>query len=195
MRQTCIVLFLGLFCLVVNAQEGAWRGILNFQNTKLPIVFHFEADGCRMDSPAQDAIGIPAIKSYTKEGVLQIVVPMIGASFLGAVDGDSIVGTFLQAGVKLPLVLKLSQDKPIRPQTPRPPFPYEIQEVSFKNDDFIFHGTLTLPKRANKNTPILVMVTGSGLQDRNEEIFQHQPFAVIADTLARHGIAKVQPLH
>lgn len=189
MKHTCIVLFLALFCVATVAQESAWKGTLNIQGTDLPLVFHFNADGNTMDSPAQGAFGIPVEKSYTEDGQLKLTISMIGAFFQGTVDGDSIVGTFQQGGISLPLVLKPDNEKPNRPQIPRAPFPYETKDVSFQNDGFVFHGTLTLPLQYNKHTPILVMVTGSGIQDRNEEIFYHQPFAVIADALARQGIA------
>ena len=78
-----------------------------------------------------------------------------------------------------------------RPQTPQPPFPYQTEEVAFTNEnaEATFCGTLTLPKGANT---VMLMVTGSGQQNRDEELFEHKPFAVIADYLARHGIATLR---
>ena len=78
-----------------------------------------------------------------------------------------------------------------RPQTPKPPYPYTTKEVRFNNlsDDATLAGTLALPKGFNETTPAIVMITGSGLQNRDEEIYGHKPFAVIADYLARNGIA------
>jgi hypothetical protein len=72
------------------------------------------------------------------------------------------------------------------------PYPYQIQEVSFSNGDAVLKGTLATPKDLSRKTPVLLMVTGSGLQNRDEEIFEHKPFAVIADALARQGIATLR---
>ena len=79
-----------------------------------------------------------------------------------------------------------------RPQTPAPPYPYQTQEVSFNNGDAVLKGTLVMPENASSQTPVLLMVTGSGLQNRDEEFFEHKPFAVIADALARQGIATLR---
>jgi len=79
-----------------------------------------------------------------------------------------------------------------RPQTPVPPYPYQTQEVSFSNGDAVLKGTLVTPENVSRQTPVLMMVTGSGLQNRDEEFFEHKPFAVIADALARQGIATLR---
>lgn len=102
------------------------------------------------------------------------------------------MGKFSQSGMEFPLVLTPGDVSLRRPQTPQPPFPYSQEEVSFANGDAVLKGTLTLPKEYNKDTPVLVMITGSGLQNRDEEIFDHKPFAVIADALARNGIASLR---
>lgn len=81
---------------------------------------------------------------------------------------------------------------PQRPQTPQPPYPYSQEEVSFSNGDAVLKGTLTLPETYSRETPVLIMITGSGLQNRDEEIFDHKPFAVIADVLARNGVASLR---
>lgn len=77
-------------------------------------------------------------------------------------------------------------------QTPTPPYPYQTQEVSFCNGDAVLKGTLATPENVSSQTPVLLMVTGSGLQNRDEEFFEHKPFAVIADALARQGIATLR---
>jgi hypothetical protein len=102
-------------------------------------------------------------------------------------------GTFTQNGFKLPLNMKPGElAKPNRPQTPQPPFPYETEEVTFTNvkAGATLAGTLTVPKDGAKC--VLLMVTGSGAQNRDEEVFGHSPFAVIADRLARAGIATLR---
>lgn len=181
-----------LFAVAANAQEGTWKGELDIQGTKLPLVFHFSADRCTMDSPSQGAKGIPAEKALLPDSSLQIKVPAIGATYVGKQEGMTIKGSFTQNGFSLPLVLTPGSIKLNRPQTPNPPFPYKEEAVSFCNDGFTFGGTLTLPANCNKKTPVVLMVTGSGLQNRDEEIFDHKPFAVIADALARQGFASLR---
>lgn len=103
-----------------------------------------------------------------------------------------IVGTFTQMNVSFPLTLTPGENKPARPQTPKPPYPYQTEEVSFTNGEIVLNGTLTLPDGYSRETPVLVMVTGSGIQNRDEELFEHKPFAVIADALARAGFATLR---
>lgn len=173
-------------------QEGAWKGELNFQGNKLPLVFHFSADNCTFDSPSQGAKGIPAEKSVGADSTIQIKVPAIGAIYVGQKKGQTITGSFSQNGFSLPLLLTPGVYQVSRPQTPVPPYPYKEEQVSFNNDGFTFSGTLTLPANCDKKTPVVLMVTGSGLQNRDEELVDHKPFAVIADALARQGIASLR---
>ncbi len=186
------VVLLACFGTTAGAQEGAWGGELDIQGTKLPLVFHFSPDGCTMDSPAQGAMGIPAEKSVASDSTVQVAVPAIGAKFTGKKDGRVITGTFVQNGFSLPLTLSPRTPKVNRPQTPVPPFPYREENVTFANQGFTFGGTLTLPPNCTKATPVVLMVTGSGLQNRDEELFGHKPFAVIADALARQGVASLR---
>ena len=187
-----IAAILCLMASVAKAQKGSWSGELNIQGIKLPLVFNFTDDGCTIDSPSQGAKGIKAEKSITPEGKLKVTAGMIGASFEGTMEEQAITGTFTQNGMSLPLTLKPGEQKNNRPQTPVPPFPYITEEVTFSNGDITLNGTLTLPEGWDKNTKAVVMVTGSGQQNRDEEIFDHKPFAVIADALARKGIASLR---
>lgn len=174
------------------AQSGSWKGELKVGGTTLPIVFNFSTEGCTLDSPAQGAKGIPAKWTPDASGKVSIKIPVINGSFEGKLTGDSIPGKFTQHGYSIPLTLRPGEVKLNRPQTPKPPYPYTTEEVSLKNGDAFLSGTLTLPENYTKNTPALVMVTGSGLQNRDEEAFGHKPFAVIADALARNGIASLR---
>ena len=192
MRQILATIALTLICLTASAQEGSWKGELDLGSMKLPFVFNFSADGCTMDSPAQGAKGIKAEKTADADGTIKVTVSAIGASYEGRLEGDAIKGTFRQGGMSLPLTLKKGTVEVERPQTPKPPFPYTTEEVSFRNDGFTLNGTLTLPEGVTKDTPVVVMVTGSGQQNRDEELFMHKPFAVIADALARQGIATLR---
>lgn len=187
-------------CCNALALTGSWRGYLSLGLTKLPLVFNFsDNDGdrtsCTMDSPAQGAAGIPVDVTFCSEDSINVVCGMIGASFAGRVSDASIVGKFVQRGISLPLILK--PDSPLeerRPQTPRPPFPYtEIDTVFTSADGTELSGTLTLPAdMKGRSIPAVVMVTGSGPQNRDEELFDHKPFAVIADFLARNGVASLR---
>ncbi len=185
-------IFLTCLGTTAHAQEGAWTGELDLQGTKLPLVFHFSPNGSTMDSPAQGVTNIPVEKSMASDSSIQVVVSAIGAKYIGKKEGNVIKGTFSQNGFSLPLVLSPGTQKINRPQTPVPPFPYQEEKVVFTNQGFTFGGTLTLPANCTKATPVVLMVTGSGLQNRDEEIFDHKPFAVIADALARQGIASLR---
>ena len=178
--------------ITTNAQEGTWKGELHFQDNKLPLVFHFSADKCTLDSPSQSAKDIPAEMTISADSTIQFKVPAIGATYVGKKKGQTITGTFTQNGFNMPLMLTPGTFKEIRPQTPTPPFPYEEEKVSFTNDGFTFDGTLTIPANCGKKNQVVMMVKGSGLQNRDEELFDHKPFAVIADALARQGIASLR---
>lgn len=145
-----------------------------------------------MDSPDQGAKGIPIEVTRTATGSITIKVPSIGATYEGLWLIKQIAGTFKQMGASLPLTLTPGEEKLNRPQTPQGPFPYAQEEVFFANGDAVLKGTLVLPEGCSRKTPVLIMITGSGLQNRDEEIYEHKPFAVIADALARAGIATLR---
>ncbi|MBR1543893.1 MAG: alpha/beta hydrolase, partial [Muribaculaceae bacterium] len=136
--------------------------------------------------------GMGCFKEYLTDDSVAVRVEMINAKYRARLKEGALIGIFSQSGMSFPLVLKPGAKQLNRPQTPKPPFPYSEQEVSFQNDGFTFHGTLTLPDGYNAETPVLVMVTGSGQQNRDEELLDHRPFAVIADLLARGGIATMR---
>lgn len=186
-----LVLMLGTV-FAANAQTGAWSGELNVQGMKLPLVFHLDDDNPTMDSPMQGAKGIPVQLERDSSGKVVVSIPAIGARYEGQWQGEKIEGSFSQMGMTLPLVLVPGEVKHNRPQTPQPPFPYKTEEVSFTNGTAVLKGTLTLPEGAGRQTPVLIMVSGSGLQDRDETLFEHKPFAVIADAFAKAGIATLR---
>ena len=182
---------------------GSWKGALSLGMTKLSIVFHIEKNGdntvCKMDSPDQGATGIAAQVDYISTDSLKVSVPSLGVIYSGHLDNGTIKGVFSQAGYNFPLSLKQGTVKLNRPQEPVPPYPYTTKEVTFTNngDGAVLSGTLTYPtgydkEKRRKDIPVVLMVTGSGLQDRNEEVFGHKPFLVIADFLARNGIASLR---
>ena len=186
---TAVLLF--SLALWANAQTGTWSGKLDVQGNPLTIVFHLDGDEPTMDSPDQAALGIPVQVERTAVGGITIKIPALMVTYEGLWVGKQIVGTFKQSGLSLPLAL--TPEKALnRPQTPVGPFPYAEEEVTFTNGEAKLAGTLVLPEGYTRKTPVLIMVTGSGQEDRNEEIFEHKPFAVIADALARAGIATLR---
>ena len=175
-----------------HAQTGTWSGKLDVQGTKISLVFHLDEENPTIDSPDHGAKGIPIEVTRTATGSITIKVPSIGATYEGLWLIKQIAGTFKQMGASLPLTLTPGEEKLNRPQTPQGPFPYAQEEVSFANGDAVLKGTLVLPEGCSRKTPVLIMITGSGLQNRDEEIYEHKPFAVIADALARAGIATLR---
>ena len=191
LRTLTSVVF-AMMAFAANAQEGSWNGELNVMGNKVPLVFNFSTNGCTIDSPSQGVNGIQAEKTVKDDGTISVKVGMIGVTFEGKMTDGEIKGTYVQNGFQLPLTLKPGKLVVKRPQTPVPPFPYKEEAVSFTNAQYTFNGTLTLPENYSKNTPVVLMVTGSGQQNRDEELFSHKPFAVIADALARQGIASLR---
>ena len=167
-----------------SAQEitGDWYGYL--KEFQLRIVFHITEteDGLAstMDSPDQGANGIPTTKTLFEDSTLNITAANLGATFSGQLVDDAIKGTFSQGGMNIPLILtREAMDKPMvnRPQEPTAPYPYHIEEVTFANNKvgITLAGTLTIPEK-DGNFPVVVLISGSGPQDRNEELAGHKTF-------------------
>lgn len=178
---------------------GTWQGELNVNaNTKLPLVFHLlKEDGeykATMDSPAQGAKGIVVDSIIIEGNTVSFAVAAIGMKYSGLFDGESTIdGTFTQGPAKLPLRLTRSAlvvKQAHRPQTPKMPFNYHVEDVVFANQvaTIKLAGTLTKPKGKGPFAAA-ILISGSGPQDRDETLFEHKPFAVIADHLTKNGIA------
>lgn len=208
MKKLSLSLLLAFVYMSVGAQVhnrvpeliGSWSGKLDLGSMALTLVFHFEqADGyvvCTMDSPDQGAKGLGIYKEHLTADSVSLSMPALGASYRARRDGERLVGTFAQMGVSFPLTLDKGSVGPKRPQMPVEPYPYNTEEVTFVNvaDNATLVGTLTYPVgyEAGERVPVVVMVSGSGLQNRDEEIFDHKPFLVLADHLARKGIASLR---
>lgn len=199
------LLFIGLMAITVlttQAQPGPagdWLGRLNAGGATLRIVFHIEAvEGggytSSLDSPDQGAFGIPVNQTTYEAGVLTLALPPLGAAFEGRLDeaGATLQGTWSQGGGSLPLVLERTESVPVpnRPQEPKAPFPYQSEEVSITTPaaGVTLAGTLTLPEGDGPH-PAVILISGSGPQNRDEELMGHKPFLVLADHLTRQGIA------
>lgn len=182
------------------ALTGVWRGELNLGQMKLPLVFNFSENAsgvtsCTMDSPSQGANGIATEVVICTADSVSLTCNAIGASYSGNISGNIIKGHFKQRGYVFPLDLTPEASiEERRPQTPKPPFPYSVIDTAFTAPDgAVMSATLTMPINAeSRKIPAVVMVTGSGPQNRDEELFEHKPFAVIADCLARNGIASLR---
>ena len=184
---------------VKSSLEGIWEGPLKVGPVELFLVFHFSKDKdgawkATMDSIDQGAFGMPCDGVKVEGTKVAIDLKKLKASFSGISSANNTVlkGTFEQRGLKFPLSLnrveKVSTRK--RPQTPKTPYPYLAEEVVFENPKagIKLTGTLTLPKEVGP-FPAVVLVTGSGPQDRDETLLGHKPFLVLADHLTRKGIA------
>lgn len=182
--------------------DGQWSGDLVLgQGKNLPLVLNIGtgSDGkpcCTLDSPMQGAEGIKTEVNVLTADSINITVPDIAATYAGRVTKNVITGRFTQMGMPFKLDLKRGGVMMNRPQTPQPPLDYTTQEVSFENKaaGAVLSGTLTWPEGydGKKPVPVVIMVSGSGMQNRDEEVFGHKPFLVLADRLARNGIASLR---
>lgn len=180
--------------------DGAWLGTLDTGGMKLRVVFHITSteDGltATMDSPDQGMKGLPATAVTRSGASLKIEAKTLNGTYEGKIAADlsSIDGTWSQNGGSFPLVLKRTRDEavldPKRPQVPMKPYPYREEEVTFANkvQNVMLAATFTIPPGTGP-FPAVLLITGSGPQDRDETLLGHKPFLILSDYLTRHGIA------
>jgi hypothetical protein len=180
--------------------EGIWQGVLKVQGLELRIVFNISKtpEGkftATLDSPDQGATGIPVSEVAFENGNVKIEVKSIFGVFNGKLESDqtTITGEWKQGAAALPLVLKRTDkapEPPRRPQEPQKPYPYNDEEVVYDNGQagIKLAGTLTLPK-SGEPFPAVILITGSGPQNRDEALLGHRPFLILADALTRRGVA------
>jgi fermentation-respiration switch protein FrsA (DUF1100 family) len=203
-----VVGFIMMTCLYAFAQEeglqkmtdviGIWQGIIKIQTIELRIVFNISQspDGkltAKMDSPDQGAKDIPIDEVTFENGNLSLKLKSVGGDFEGKYQDDgTIKGNWSQSGQSLPIILSKTDKAPEaqRPQDPKKPYPYKEEEVIYENKraGIKLAGTLTLPD-SGESFPVVLLISGSGPQDRDETVFGHRPFLVLADYLTRQGIA------
>jgi uncharacterized protein len=200
MKELIMVFAFPLCSCLLYGQDisGSWNGVLKFSGTQLRMKFNVthSSNGytSTMDSPDQGVSGIVVSTTTFQDSVLQFEVAAAGIRFEGKLcPGDTIPGTFKQGGQAIPLTLtrgNVEIVKPVRPQEPVKPYPYYTEDVHFvnKKGNFVLAGTLTMPNKTGV-FPAVILITGSGPQNRDEEILGHKPFLVIADYLTRNGIA------
>ena len=204
--KKCLSLgLMGLMCLLLSvnflqAQDisGTWYGRLRDSDRYQRIVFHIEktADGytSKMDRPDNEVFGVPVASTGVGGTKVVLNIPKYMMQYIGDLVEGSLVGRFSQGGSSISLTLSRTPIPPppprVRSQTPRPPFPYRSEDVVFENTaaGLTLAGTLTLPAKGS-SFPAVILVSGSGSQDRNGEVSGHQHFWVLADYLTRQGIA------
>lgn len=205
MKKTIFILLALMSTLMAAAQTvaGSWTGKLAVGGTQLTLVFNITDKGnggyaCTLDSPDQGVKGLPADITVSEGTKVKISLAQLMASYEGELKDGIMKGTFTQGGMSFTLDMKPGTAEVNRPQTPKPPYPYTTEEVTFTSaaGNATLSGTLTCPvgyaDMQKEDVPVVVMVTGSGLQNRDEEVFGHKPFLVLADYLARNGIATLR---
>ncbi len=203
-RIFCSLLVVLFISITVSGQrtfddlKGSWAGKMKTPAGDLQMVLNFamtDADTIKAtaDSPDQGVKGIPCGRVTLNNDTLFVDIPMVKGWYRGGFSSDSVLtGVWTQLGGRYDLELKKGA-RPVemkRPQEPAPPYPYREEEVTFMNtvENFVLAGTLTLPQGEGP-FPAVVLISGSGQQDRDETIYNHKPFKVIADHLTRNGIA------
>ena len=197
-RLSTFIFLLFTFNTYSQSIKGTWRGELSISGMTLPLVFHIDSTEngliSTMDSPSQGAKGIPTNTTVFSNNELLIQIDKIQFIYKGKlVSKDAINGEVTQHGKIFPINLQrqVKHDSvKLKPQEPIAPFPYEQEEVSFKHPTaaHTLAGTLSLPK-VNPSGACVILITGSGPQNREEELMGHKPFLVLADYLTRQGIA------
>jgi len=199
MRTILMLLIALLTSFPIAAQDitGQWNGVLKVQGMQLRVIFHVtETDdgfSATMDSPDQGAKGIPVTHTTFENQIIKFEVSNAGIEYNGSLNENEITGTFKQNGMEFPMNLSrnvLEKETTKKPQEPTTPYPYYSEEVSFENTgaNISLSGTLTLPEK-DGNFPVVILISGSGPQNRDEEILGHKPFLIISDYLTRNGIA------
>ncbi|MFN2323480.1 MAG: alpha/beta fold hydrolase [Trueperaceae bacterium] len=173
---------------------GSWQGAIELPGAQLEIRARFTLDdaalAATLDIPAQGLIDFALAPVALEGDALRFGMPGVPGDpmFEGTIAGDRIEGTFTQGGQAFAFALERTEAIDVRPQEPLPPFPYLAEEVTLKSGDVTLAGTLTLPEGEDR-VPAVLLITGSGPQDRDEEIVGHKPFLLIADRLTRAGFA------
>lgn len=199
MKKIALITLFAFMSLALPAQDitGSWSSMLKVQGMELRIVFNISKTdsgfSSTMDSPDQGAYGIPVTATTVEGNKLDLKVASARINYQGEFKDSVITGTFTQGAMSLPMDLRRGgQEKTAlnRPQEPEMPYPYYAEEVIFENSKagIKLAGTLTMPAKEGK-FPAVVLISGSGPQDRNEEVFGHKPFMVLADYLTRNGVA------
>ena len=174
-----------------------YSGTLAVSTVKLRLVFKIYKDKnnkliATLDSPDQGAMDITVDAVTITDSTIQFDLPNLKAYYDGALQPDSSYqGTWFQGGTSIPLDITQTETAIVlkRPQEPQSPLPYKSEEITFFNSSAGINlaGTLTTPE-GNGSFPCVILITGSGPQNRNEELLGHKPFLVLSDYFTRNGI-------
>ena len=199
MKNIFFILFI-LFALGVKAQNkfcGTWQGYFLLEKIEFLMVLdiHEEDDKLKavMHIPQQMLLDYKSIKVITKNDSFYLKANALRAEYVAFLDNDTLRGIWSQMGedyiINLGLTPEVEAFRIRRPQTPKEPYPYYSENIKFQNKKakIWLAGTLTLPDTLH-NWPVVILVSGSGAQNRDEELLQHKPFLLIADYFARNGI-------
>lgn len=206
--RAAALLFATTFLPVAHAQtsatapviDGAWLGTLHAGAVNPHIIFHITSSrsglAATLDSPDQGIRGLPTNSTTLTGNTLTINAENLHVTYTGTLspDNTTFTGTWSQSARTFPLTLTHVTNPaelaaPKRPQDPTPPFPYKSIDVTYANPtgNDTLAATLTIPPGSGP-FPAVLLIPGSGPHDRDETIFDHKPFLVLADYLTRHGI-------
>lgn len=190
---------LGMATQATAQADGRWEGHIEIPGAPLhvKVVLEQDADAWQgaIDIPVQGAVALPlsgiSVGSTTDDGQrVEFAIRGVPGhpTFQGRLEGGEIRGRFEQGGATFPFRLGRQAVALTRPQEPRRPFPYASEDVRFESGPVRLAGTLTIPAGEGPFAAVL-LISGSGLQDRDQTLFGHKPFLVLADHLSRAGIA------
>ncbi len=195
-----IVPFLSVMALAGAARaqdlDGPWEGAIAIMGQELKIIVRFDGSGgelkATIDIPQQMAADLP-LSNVRREGErvhFELAAGPGLAVFDGALAQGKIRGDFTQAGIRGVFHIVKAGKMAAQAAVPQAAasLPYQVEEVAVKVGAFTLSGTLTLPKGEGP-FPAAILITGSGTQNRDEEVFGFKLFRVIADHLTRQGIA------
>nr|WP_315146813.1 alpha/beta hydrolase [uncultured Flavobacterium sp.] len=200
MKKTIVLFLIGFASLTAIGQDitGKWNGLLKVQGMQLRVVFNIDKTTTgyisTMDSPDQGAKGIPVTTTSFENATLKIEMNSPKIAYEGVLGNDKIItGNFKQSGMSFPMNLsrqEIEKEKLVRPQEPSKPYPYYAEDLTFENKKagITLAGTLTLPQKEGVY-PLVILISGSGPQNRDEELMGHKPFLVLADYLTKNGFA------
>lgn len=199
MKKSIVIIFAVLATQVVSSQnfEGKWAGILNVSGMKLHLIFNISKDAngyiSTLDSPDQGAKGIPVTQTKITNSILNLEIPAGKIEYNGELKKDTIYGKFKQNNQEFEMNLSRATSEDFekkRPQEPMAPFAYYTEDVTFENkiQKNTLAGTLTLPSKEGK-FPVVVLISGSGPQNRDGALFGHKAFLVLSDYFTKNGIA------
>ena len=202
MKRIILLYFAALIVLTASSQNitGLWYGHPNVKTARLRIIVDIQPANTegkltiKVQSTDQSKEWFP-VDSYELDGKqLSFTVERLNLSAQCTIESDALLdGKMRMDGGNFPLTLTRTPIVFNRPQTPKAPFPYASDDITFRNDEdkITLAGTLTLPK-SKKPVKVVILLSGTGPHTRDSEFFEHKPFAIIADYLARRGIATLR---